>query len=87
MIIVACTFSVLEKFNHVFFFSSLSFSIFQRTIMAVLHFSRNLKREKNIDDEGQPVLHVTYPKFKEEVKVSEAKVPSNHYKLYNIIML
>ena len=39
----------------------------------------NLKRGRKVDDHGEPVLHVTYPKFKEgEATVKEAKVPSNY---------
>lgn len=50
-----------------------------RTIMAALHFNFNLKRETKVDDEGQPILHVKYPKFKEgEATVREAKVSSNY---------
>lgn len=47
--------------------------------MAALHFNFNLKRETKVDDEGQPILHVKYPKFKEgEATVREAKVSSNY---------
>lgn len=55
------------------------FSLFYRTILAALHFNYNLKRESKVDDEGKPVLNVTYPKFKEgEATVKEAKVSSNY---------
>ena len=52
---------------------------FYRTILAALHFNYNLKRSSKVDDDGEPVLHVTYPKFKEgEATVKEAKVCSNY---------
>ena len=61
-----------------FLFPSL-FHSFHRTIMAALHFNFNLKRETKVDDEGQPILHVKYAKFKEgEATVREAKVSSNY---------
>ena len=64
---------------YIFFSFSLSFALFHRTIMAALHFNFNLKRETKVDDEGQPILHVKYPKFKEgEATVREAKVSSNY---------
>ena len=53
--------------------------MFYRTILAALHFNYNLKRESKVDGEGQPILHVTYAKFKEgEATVREAKVSSNY---------
>lgn len=52
---------------------------FYRTILAALHFNYNQKRGSKVDDDGEPVLHVTYPKFKEgEATVKEAKVSSNY---------
>lgn len=52
---------------------------FYRTILAALHFNYNLKRGSKVDDAGETVLHVTYPKFKEgEATVREAKVSSNY---------
>jgi len=56
-----------------------SFYFLFRTILAALHFNYNLKRGSKVDDEGEPVLHVSYPKFKEgEATVKEAKVSSNY---------
>ena len=56
-----------------------SFYFLFRTILAALHFNYNLKRGSKVDDEGEPVLPVSYPKFKEgEATVKEAKVSSNY---------
>lgn len=53
---------------------------FYRTILAALHFNYNLKRGSKVDDDGEPVLHVTYPKFKEgDATVKEA---SSNYGIY-----
>lgn len=50
-----------------------------RTIMTALHFNYNVKRATKVDDEGKPILHVKYLKFKEgEATVREAKVASNY---------
>ena len=38
---------------------------FYRTILPALHFNYNLKRGSKVDDDREPMLHVTYPKFKE----------------------
>ena len=52
---------------------------FYRTILAALHFNYNLKRGSKVDDDGEPVLHVTYPKFKEgQATMKEAKVCSSY---------
>ena len=57
---------------------------FYRTILAAIHFNYNLKRGSKVDDDEEPVLHVTYPKFKEgEATMKEAKVCSNYmYGIY-----
>ena len=48
-------------------------------MLAALHFNYNLRRESNVDEEGRPVLLVSYPKFKEgEATVREAKASSNY---------
>lgn len=47
--------------------------------MAALHFNYNVKRATKVEDEGKPILHVKYLKFKEgEATVREAKVASNY---------
>lgn len=47
--------------------------------MTALHFNYNVKRATSVDDEGKPILHVKYLKFKErKVTVREAKVASNY---------
>ena len=52
---------------------------FFRTILAALHFNYNLRRERKFDNEGHPVLRVTYTKFKEgDATVKEAKVALNY---------
>lgn len=50
-----------------------------RTILAALHFNYNLKRETKVDEVGNPIIQVTYPKFKDgEASVREAKVSANY---------
>ena len=52
---------------------------FHRTILAALHFNYNLKRETKVDEAGNPIFQVTYPKFKDgEATVKEAKVSANY---------
>ena len=51
---------------------------FHRTILAALHFNYNL-RETKVDEAGNPIFRVTYPKFKDgEATVREAKVSANY---------
>lgn len=46
-----------------------------------------MKRESKVDGEGEPILHVTYAKFKEaEVTVREARVSSNYSRYFEIIL-
>lgn len=48
-------------------------------MLAALHFNYNLNREAKLDKDGNPILYVKYPKFKEgEATVREAKVSSNY---------
>lgn len=52
---------------------------FHRAILAALHFNFNLKRETKLDEVGNPIFRVTYPKFKDgEDTVREAKVSANY---------
>ena len=60
---------VITSYCVVFFF----LFPFYRTILAALHFNYNLKRGGKVHDDGEPVLHVTYLKFKEgEATMKEA---------------
>ncbi|CAH3183617.1 unnamed protein product [Porites lobata] len=53
--------------------------MFCGTILAALHFNYNLKRETKVDEVGNPIIQVTYPKFKDgEASVREAKVSANY---------
>lgn len=46
-----------------------------------------MKRESKVDGEGEPILRVTYAKFKEgEATVREAKVSSNYGRYFEIIL-
>lgn len=52
---------------------------FHRTILAALHLNYNFKRETKVDEAGNPIFRVTYPKFKDgEARVREAKVSANY---------
>ena len=51
------------------------FFFLNRSILAALHFNYNVNRETKRDKDGQPLLHVSYPKFKDgEATVGEARV-------------
>lgn len=55
------------------------FSCLKRTILVALHFNYNLKRETKVDEGGNPILQVVWPKFKEgEATVREANVSANY---------
>lgn len=46
-----------------------------RSILAALHFNYNVNRETKRDKDGQPLLYVSYRKFKDgEATVREASV-------------
>ena len=61
----------------VFFFGL--FSLLIRTILAAIHFNYNLERDAKIDNQGNPKLKVTYPKFKQgEATVREVRVIQNY---------
>ena len=50
-------------------------------VLAALHFNYNLRRETKVDDQGQPRLHISYPKYKEgEATVREVRVATNYGK-------
>ncbi|KAM7443773.1 hypothetical protein ABFA07_007493 [Porites harrisoni] len=50
-----------------------------RSVLAALHFNYNLRRETKVDDQGQPRLHISYPKYKEgEATVREVRVAPNY---------
>lgn len=50
-----------------------------RSILAALHFNYNLRRDTKLDDQGKPILYVSYAKFKDgEATVREAKVSANY---------
>ena len=50
-----------------------------RTILAILHFYENLKRQTMTTKEGEPYFHVVYPKYKlgEEI-VRQVAVPPSY---------
>ncbi|KAK2549281.1 hypothetical protein P5673_030269 [Acropora cervicornis] len=50
-----------------------------RTILAALHFQSNLKRAAKLMIIGEPVLHVTYPKFKEGKATEKGPKVSSDY--------
>ena len=53
--------------------------VFERTILAALHFNYNLRRESKVDDNGAPKLSVVYPKFKDgDATIREVKVDTNY---------
>ena len=60
------------------------FSFFlNRSILAALHFNY-VNRETKHDKDGQPLLHVSYPKFKDgEATVREARVSPNYGNVLN----
>lgn len=50
-----------------------------RTILSEIYFNYNLRRENKIDDQGNIMVKVTYPKFKDgEATVREMKVEQSH---------
>lgn len=52
---------------------------FHRTILAALRFNYNVKRYTKVDEVGNPVFRVIYPKFKDgEATVREAEVSANY---------
>lgn len=53
-----------------------------RTILAALHFQSNLKRAAKLMIIGEPVLHVTYPKFKEGKATEKGPKVSSDYGIY-----
>ena len=54
---------------------------FHRTILAALPFNYNIKRGRKVDEVGNPIFRVTFPKFKDgEATVREAKVSANYGK-------
>lgn len=67
----------------VFMFPVFSFFL-NRSILAALHFNYNVNRERKTDKDGQPLLHVSYPKFKDgEATVREARVSANYGHVLN----
>ena len=75
-------FSVTSK---VFMFPVFSFFLNTcRSILAAPHFNYNVNRETKRDKDGQPLLHVSYPKFKDgEATVREARVSANYANVLN----
>ena len=57
--------------------------LFNRHILASLHFNENVKRQAKTSDDGQEYFRVTYPKYKlgEEV-VRKVVVPPTYGKLH-----
>ena len=49
-----------------------------RSILAALYFNYNLRRETKQGSQGQPLLSVTYPKYKGEAIAREARVPTSY---------
>ena len=60
------------------------FFFLNRSILAALHFNYNVNRETKRDKDGQPLLHVSYTKFKDgEATVREARVSANYGNVLN----
>ena len=60
------------------------FLFINRTTLAALHFNYNLQRETKRYKDGKPLLHVSYPKFKDGVAtVREARVSANYGNVLN----
>ena len=58
-----------------------------RTILSAIHFNYNLRRENEVDDQGNTKVKVTYPKFKDgEATVREIKVEQNYGTYRNRLM-
>ena len=58
------------------------FFLIPRAALAALHFNYNLRRDSKKNDQGEPRLCVTYPKYKDgEETVREAKIATSYGQL------